>query len=168
MQLKISVQQLFIDFTLRTVSTMPSVSNSVFSSIKTRVTLRGMEHSRLWRFISAGFATSVLNCVFLAVLQKLSPGQSSAKQPDDTPESLSCLVCETSLLQNFFGAYVSGVGRVFVGSRAACIQSSDCTDKPSILSPASGNRHIPGFAFRVHMQDSAMRRAVFNLQYSSL
>lgn len=146
---------------------MPSVSNTVFSAIKTHITLCGTEHSRLWNFILAVFAISILTCVFLAVLQKLSAGQSSAKQPDETPEFLFCLVCETSLLQNFFGACISGAGRVFVGNRAACIQSSDCTDT-SILSPASGNRHIPGFAFRVHVRDSAMRKAVFNLQYSSL
>lgn len=52
-------------------------------------------------------------------------------------------------------------------SRAACTQSSDCIDKLYILSLASGNRdnYIPGLHLGGNVQDSAIVRAVFNLEY---
>lgn len=53
-------------------------------------------------------------------------------------------------------------------SRAACTQSSDCTDKPYILSLVSDSRdsYIPELHLGgSNVQDSAMVRAVFNLEY---
>lgn len=93
-----------MDFILRTVSTMPSVSDGVFSYSKTCITLCAMEQFRLWKSVLAFFASSSLTCVFLSVpqLKNITPGYSSAKPPVETPKSLSGLISTTSLLQKCF------------------------------------------------------------------